>query len=94
MPKIVTLCGMGWGCALMLKMNIMDIFEKHNIKGFDVEACDLASAKSAGGDMIVGTADMKKHVADAKVKKIVLVESLTDKKELEDKILAAIKDLK
>ena len=92
MIKIVTLCGMGWGCALLLKMTVTEILQKKDIE-FEVEACDLGSVKSVKADIIVGTKDMERHLADEKYAKVILIENLTDKKEIEEKLLTAIKSL-
>jgi len=89
--KIVTVCGMGWGSSLLLKINLDEVLKNNGIKDFDIDACDLGSAKSAGGDIIVGTEDMRKHLKDEKNAIVVFVKSLVDKEELAEKVINAVK---
>ena len=84
---------MGWGCALLLKMSVTDILRGKGIE-FEVEACSLGTVKCAKADIIIGTKDMERHLLDVKHSKVILIENLTDKKELEEKLLKTIEALK
>jgi PTS system ascorbate-specific IIB component len=93
MYKILTVCGMGWGCSLMLKMNVNDLLKERNIeREYEVVAGDLASVKTEGADVILGTRDMERHLQDVDAK-IILLDSLTDKEELETKLFTTLEQL-
>lgn len=84
--KILTVCGMGSGSSLILKMNIEKILGEMNIKA-DVETSDLGSAKGQQADLIISTIDLKRQLEDFNVPKIFLNNILdmnTIKKELQD----------
>ncbi len=86
--NIVTVCGMGMGSSLVLKMNIDDILKRKGIKA-DVEACDLGSLVGKVADIVVTTYELKLQVED-KGYNVVYVRSVIDKKALEEIILDAI----
>lgn len=87
--EILTVCGMGFGTSLMLLMEIQDIAKKH---GFTVggEATDLSSAKGRKCDMIVASSEIAKELAEEEVKVVPII-NILDKKEIEEKVLPAIK---
>jgi len=47
--EIITVCGMGFGTSLMLKMTVDDILNEKGIKA-DVSALDVGSAKGRNAD--------------------------------------------
>jgi ascorbate PTS system EIIB component len=83
--RIVTVCGMGFGTSLMLKMAIDDLLHKHGLKA-EVLAWDLGSLKGQPADIIVAPLDMERHLKDVDAQ-VVYVRSLTDRDELEAKLL-------
>ncbi|HDV6584387.1 PTS sugar transporter subunit IIB [Listeria monocytogenes] len=87
--EILTVCGMGFGTSLMLLMEIQDMVKKH---GFTVggEATDLSSAKGRKCDMIVASSEIAKELAEEEVKVVPII-NILDKKEIEEKVLPAIK---
>lgn len=87
--KIVTVCGMGFGTSLMLKMTIEDILAKENIKA-EIDAWDLGSVKGRTADLFVASEDMKSNFQDIEGK-IVFIKNLTDVEEIREKVLKAIK---
>lgn len=89
--KIVTLCGMGFGTSLMLKMAIGDILKQHGLRA-EIDAWDLGTCKGQKADIIVAPYDMERHLKDAAAR-VVLVRNLTDKKEIEAKLLPVIREL-
>ncbi|MDV3426748.1 MAG: PTS sugar transporter subunit IIB [Bacillota bacterium] len=89
--NIVTVCGMGMGSSLILKMNIDDILRKNGIDA-EVEACDLGSVTGRAVDILVTTNELKSQLEE-KGFNIVYVNNVIDKKAIEEKILAAIKNL-
>ncbi len=93
MYKIVTVCGMGWGTSLMLKMNVNDLLRDHGLdRDFETVAGDLGSVKTEDADIIVGTRDMKRHLDGVDVA-IILLDSVTDKDELKEKLFSVIKEM-
>jgi PTS system ascorbate-specific IIB component len=90
--NIVTVCGMGMGSSLVLKMNIDDILKRKGIKA-DVEACDLGSLVGKVADIVVTTNELKLQVED-KGYNVVYVRSVIDKIALEEILLDVVKKLK
>lgn len=86
---IYTVCGMGFGTSLMVKMTIDDILESHSIKA-NVEAIDMGSAKGVTADLFVTSNDMKGSFPEVE-KPIIYLENMTDKSEIEEKITAFFK---
>ena len=66
--KIITVCTMGIGTSILLKMNIEAALERLGITG-TVEASDLSSAKGAArsADLIMTNAEMARALADAAI---------------------------
>lgn len=87
--KIVTVCGMGFGTSLMLKMTIQDILAENGISA-EVDAWDLGSVKGRTADLFVASEDMKSNFKDVEGE-IVFIKNLTDTNEIREKILNAIK---
>jgi len=84
--RIVTLCGMGFGTSLMLKMFIDEILRGLGVEA-EIVAWDLGSFKGGGQvDIIVAPRDMQSYLTDAQAS-VVLLDNLTDK----DHITALLK---
>ncbi len=90
--NIVTVCGMGMGSSLVLKMNIDDILKQKEIKA-EVEACDLGSLVGKVADLVVTTNELKPQV-EGKGYNVAYVRSVIDKKALEAILIGAIRNLK
>lgn len=89
--KIATLCGMGFGTSMMLKLFIDEILKSEGIKA-EILPWDLGSFKGQQADLIVAPTDMESHLRSASCK-VVLIRNLVDKAEIKEKVLAAIKTL-
>ena len=50
--KILTICGVGMGTSLLLRMNVEDVLKEMGIQA-DVEAADANGAKGARVDLIL-----------------------------------------
>ncbi|GAA3019767.1 PTS sugar transporter subunit IIB [Tetragenococcus solitarius] len=87
--KILTVCGMGSGSSLILKMNIDSILEEENIKA-DVEACDLGSVGGQSADLIVSTAELENQLSDAQAEKV-FVNNVVDKDAIKKAVLPKLK---
>jgi len=88
--KIATLCGMGFGTSMMLKLFIDEILKAEGIKA-EVVPWDLGSFKGQNADLIVAPMDMEQHLRSASAK-VVLIKNLVDKAEIKEKVLAAIRE--
>jgi len=66
--KIITVCTMGIGTSILLKMNIEAALERLGIAG-TVEASDLSSARGAArsADLVMTNAEMARALADAPI---------------------------
>lgn len=91
MIRIVTLCGMGFGSSLTLKMAIDKILSANGIKA-EIVAWDLGSFKGQSADIVVAPSDMKKHL-ESYQGKVVLVNNLIDQKEIESKVLPVVREM-
>jgi ascorbate PTS system EIIB component len=89
--KIATLCGMGFGTSMMLKLFIDEILKQENIKA-EVIPWDLGSFKGQQVDLVVAPTDMESHLRSATAK-VVLIRNLVDKAEIKTKILEALRNL-
>jgi len=90
--RIATLCGMGFGTSMMLKLFIDEILKAEAIKA-EVVPWDLGSFKGQKADIVVAPIDMSSHLKNAQGK-VVLIKNLVDKNEIKAKILDAIKEIK
>jgi len=86
--RILTVCGMGSGSSLILKMNVDEILAKHNIEA-SVEACDLGSVSGQDADLIVSTAELKSKLDGLSVKKV-FVDNVVDKDAIEEALIKSI----
>lgn len=89
--RIATLCGMGFGTSMMLKLFIEEILRGDGIKA-EVVPWDLGSYKGQQADIIVAPSDMEVHLRSA-TGKVVLIQNLVDKAEVRRKVLQAIREL-
>jgi len=89
--RIATLCGMGFGTSMMLKLFIEEILKAEGIKA-EVIPWDLGSFKGQQADIIVAPVDMESHMKSAQ-SRVVLIKNLVDKAEIREKVLQAIKDI-
>lgn len=89
--KILTVCGMGFGTSLMLKMFIQDLLKELGMKA-DVDVSDLGSVKGSPADFIVAPSDMKSHLSELTTP-VVYIENLIDKKELRSKVEPVLRRL-
>jgi len=89
--RIVTVCGMGFGTSLMLKIAVEGILQKHGMRA-EVVAWDLGSVKGQPADVIVTSRDLERHLAGTPAR-LVLIDNLTDKSEIERKLLPVLQAL-
>lgn len=89
--RIVTVCGMGFGTSLMLKIAVEGLLQKHGLRA-EVIAWDLGSVKGQPADVIVTSRDLERHLAGTSAR-LVLLDNLMDKAELERKLLPVLRSL-
>ncbi len=86
--RIATLCGMGFGTSMMLKLFIDDILKAEGIKA-ETLPWDLGTFKGQDADIVVAASDMAMHLKNTR-STVVLIRNLVDKQEIKEKVLAAI----
>jgi ascorbate PTS system EIIB component len=89
--RIATLCGMGFGTSMMLKLSIQKILDAEGIKA-EIIPWDLGSFKGQKVDLVVAPTDMRTHLAGTSAR-VVLIRNLVDKTEIRDKVLAEVREL-
>ncbi|EXJ23744.1 PTS system, lactose/cellobiose specific IIB subunit [Alkalibacterium sp. AK22] len=87
--KILTVCGMGSGSSLILKMNVDQIMEEEGISA-EVEAVDLGSVGGYAADMIISTQELASKLEDFEAKKV-FVNNVVDKDAIKVKVMEALK---
>ncbi len=88
--RIATLCGMGFGSSMMLKMFIDEILKELRIKA-EVIPWDLGTFKGQQADIVVAPIDMQMHLKSTTAR-VVLIRNLVDKKELRDKLIPVLQE--
>lgn len=84
--KILAVCGSGLGTSFMLEMNIKKILKKlEKEEGIQVGHSDLASVTINDADLFVMGRDIAES-SNIPMDKIVVLESIINLKELEEKL--------
>ncbi|WP_144512840.1 PTS sugar transporter subunit IIB [Bacillus sp. FJAT-22090] len=78
--KILTVCGMGFGSSMMLKMTIEKILKEKGIKA-DVETADFTTAASTQADIIFTNEEFAKQLGGGKVQ-VVSIKNIADANEV------------
>lgn len=86
--EIITVCGMGLGTSMMVKLSIDKILKEEGISA-KVSPVDLGSFKSAHADIVVAPKNMERQVSGTSAD-IVLLNNLTDSTEIREKLLPLI----
>jgi PTS system ascorbate-specific IIB component len=81
---------MGMGTSMMLRLFVEEALKAEGIKA-TVTAVDLGSYKGTPTDIIVAPTDMESHLKNATAK-VVYIKNLIDKKEVKEKVMAAVQD--
>ncbi len=89
--RIATLCGMGFGTSMMLKLFIDEILKAEGIKA-EVVPWDLGTFKGQNADIVVAALGMQTHLKSTTAR-VVLISNLVNKAEIKEKLLEAIKSL-
>lgn len=88
--KILTVCGLGQGTSLILKMTVEDVLRKMGVQA-DVENTDVSSAQSMNVDLVVLSQDLANTLGDVDAD-VVIVNNYFDEAEVEAALRTVIKD--
>jgi len=88
--KIITVCGMGFGTSMMLKLSIDKILKEEGIAA-TVSPVDLGSFKTMEADIVVAPLDMAKNVTGTAAD-VVLIRNLIDVNEIREKLLPVVRN--
>jgi PTS system ascorbate-specific IIB component len=88
--KILAVCGTGLGSSFMVEMNIKSILKELGAERVEVEHSDLGAATPGAADIFIAGRDIA--MAMKHLDHVVELNNLLDKKELKEKISAALKE--
>jgi len=88
--RIATICGMGFGTSMMLKLFIDEFLKAEGVKAETVP-WDLSSFRGQQADIVVAPTDMAMHLKNTPAK-VVLIRNLVDKNEIKEKVMQAVKE--
>lgn len=91
LPEILTVCGVGYGTSLMLRMYIEDILADEGLVA-KVAAWDSGTAKGQAVDIIVCADDLVAHL-DGFKGRLVPIHNLTDKNEIRERFLPVFNEV-
>ncbi|WP_128980795.1 PTS sugar transporter subunit IIB [Streptomyces roseicoloratus] len=76
--KILTVCGMGVGSSIILKMNVEKALRSLGVTA-DVEVADIGTARgaAAGADLVVTSGELAPQLGELKAK-IVVIDNLVN----------------
>ena len=89
MLRILTVCGVGMGSSLILRMYTEDVVKKLDLEA-RVEAADAAQARGAKVDLILCTPSLVDTVAGGNAEAIG-IHNFTDHDEIEEKLVDFLK---
>jgi ascorbate PTS system EIIB component len=89
--RVATVCGMGFGTSMMLKLSVDKILREAGIEA-EVSPVDLGSVKSMQAELIVAPSDMRSHLASSKTP-VVYINNLVDKAEIAEKVVPAAREI-
>jgi PTS system ascorbate-specific IIB component len=90
--KILTVCGMGLGTGLLLRMNTEAALAKIGVEDAQVEVADIATAKGmgAGYDIVLTSSELAEQLGPVKGK-LITIHNFIDKVEIEKALREALK---
>lgn len=89
MQKILTVCGLGQGTSLILKMNVEQAFNDQGIK-VDVENTDLSSASGMSADFIFTSKELAESLSDHP-SEVIVINNFFDMDEIATAVSTTIK---
>ena len=89
--RIATVCGMGFGTSMMLKLTVDKILREAGVAA-EVSPVDLGSVKTMQADLIVAPSDMRSHLG-ASTTPVVFIDNLVNKAEIAEKVVPAVREV-
>lgn len=89
--NILTVCGVGSGSSLILRMYVEDILEEYGVR-YKVQAGQASEGKSTKADILMCSNEFL-SVVEGTTAKLIPIKNFTDKDELRTKLGPALKDL-
>lgn len=90
---ILTICGCGVGSSVLLAVNIKNILRELGIDG-EVRGADVTTCKGEDVDIVINQPTWMAAVKGMRsYKRCVVVKNIVNKKELAEKLKAALEDL-
>jgi len=88
--KIVTVCGMGIGTSVLLKMNAEKALRALGVDA-DVEAADIGTARGAArtAQIVLTSADLVEELGEVPAK-VIVINNFTSVDEVTDKLTQAL----
>lgn len=88
--KIVTVCGMGIGTSVLLKMNAEKALRAMNVDA-DVEAADIGTARGAArtAQIVLTSEDLADEIGEVPAK-VIVIKNFTNVEEITSKLAEAI----
>ncbi len=86
MLRIATVCGVGMGTSLLLKMNVQDVCRQLGIEA-EVEHMDVTQAKGARVDVIIASTSLAADLGDLG-KPVLSVRNFMNKEEIRERLSA------
>ena len=88
---ILTVCGVGSGSSLILRMYVEDVLEELGVR-YKVQAGQASEGKSSKADIVMCSNEFL-SVTEGATAKVIPITSFTDKDELRAKLKPALKEL-
>lgn len=80
MQKVLTVCGLGQGTSLILKMNVEQAFNDQGVR-VDVENTDLSAASGMSADYIFTSKELADSLKDHNAK-VIIINNFFDMEEI------------
>ncbi|MCG1011849.1 PTS sugar transporter subunit IIB [Tepidanaerobacter sp. GT38] len=87
--KILTVCGLGQGSSLILRMNVESVLKEMGIKA-DVDNSDVSTALFSKPDVIITNKELAENLKDSTVP-VVIVKNYFDKNEIREALQEFLK---
>ncbi len=92
MIKLLAVCGNGMGTSMLMKIKAKGILDKNNIQN-TCENCSIGQAKSGISqyDIVISSTHLASQLNPNTKTKIIALKNILDVKEMEARILEAVK---
>jgi PTS system ascorbate-specific IIB component len=89
--NILTVCGVGSGSSLILRMYVEDILEEYGVR-YKVQAGQASEGKSSKADIVMCSNEFL-SVVEGATARVIPITNFTDKEELRSKVGPVLKEL-